>query len=160
MDSEIYLETMTDAQFEAYAKHTCASYARTSPNYRDVPFELALPEVEKQFRGRLPEGPRTKDAFLLAILLREGEQNRQIGFFDIGRTKLHSEKAYIWNVELDSTVRGRGFGKRALALAEEFLRQKGIKRVGLNVFAENTVARALYEAAGFTVTQMNMEKEI
>ena len=154
------LETMTEAQFSAYAEYTCENYARTSPHYRDIPLERSLPEVKRDFMKRLHAGPATPGFFLLAVLLREEGNEKQIGFFDIGRNSADPKKAYIWNVELDASVRGRGFGKRALALAEDYLRARDITRVGLNVFADNSVARKLYDSAGFKVTQMNMEKKL
>jgi len=160
MSDEIYLAPMTEAQFAIYAAYTCENYARTSPNYRDVPLESALSEVREAFTNRLPDGPRTADYFLLTIFLREGGGDRQIGFFDIGRTKRDLTKAYSWNVVLDAGFRGKGYGKRALNQAEELLRKQGITRVGLNVFSDNVAARALYEQSGFKVTQMNMEKSI
>jgi len=155
---DLRLETMTAEQYAAYAAYACENYARTSPHYRDIPLERSLPEVKRDFAKRLHAGAATPGFFLLAILLRENGTERQIGFFDIGRISPDPTRAYIWNVELDASVRGRGFGKRALSLAEDYLRARDITRVGLNVFADNAVARKLYEGAGFAVTQMNMEK--
>lgn len=160
MSENLRLAPMTEAQFAAYVGHACEDYARTSPHYRDLPLERSLPEVREQFEKRLPQGAATPGFFLLTILLAENGAERPIGFFDIGRTTADPAKAYIWNIELDASVRGRGLGKAALAAAEDFLRAQGIRKVGLNVFADNTVARKLYDQAGYAITQMNMEKKL
>jgi ribosomal protein S18 acetylase RimI-like enzyme len=151
---------MTDAQFAAYAAVSSDDYARASPNYRDWELADAIADARKSFDRRLHAGPRTPGAYLLAILLTEGGVERQIGYFDIGETPLGSKNVYIWNVALDESVRGRGYGKAAMTLALEYLRGCGYAKVGLNVFAENAVARKIYADAGFVVTQLNMEKKL
>ncbi len=151
---------MTDGQFAAYAVATCEDYARTSPHYRDRPFAEADADVRAGFAKRLPEGPRTPGTYLLAILLSEGGAERQIGYLDIAENPLGSKSTYIYNIGLNEDVRGRGYGKSALALTEVFLRDRGYTKIGLNVFAGNAIARKIYDDAGFTITQMNMEKKL
>lgn len=154
------LRPMTEAEFAAYAEASCADYARNSPHYRDRPLDETLPKVRAEFARRLPEGRATKGFLLLSVTLVEGGSERAVGSCEIGESPAGSRTVYIWNFVLDASVRGRGHGKRAFALVLERLRALGYAKVGLNVFADNAVARKIYEEAGFTVTQMNMERRL
>jgi RimJ/RimL family protein N-acetyltransferase len=154
------LDPMTDTQFASYVEATCADYARTSPHYRDRPLPEALAEVRESFENRLPRGRSTPGSHFLAVILTDESGEHQVGHFEIGETPTGSKKVYIWSVAIDPEVRGRGLGKAAVRLALEYLRAQGYAKVGLNVFADNAVARKIYDDAGFVTTQMNMEKKL
>jgi RimJ/RimL family protein N-acetyltransferase len=59
----------------------------------------------------------------------------------------------IGRVGLAPELRGRGLGSQLARLATglAFSRDQGVHRVELHVYATNTVARAAYERAGFTL---------
>jgi ribosomal protein S18 acetylase RimI-like enzyme len=52
-------------------------------------------------------------------------------------------------VIVDPAQRGRGFGGILVGLAIESARLLGVRRIALNVIADNTPAIATYERAGF-----------
>jgi len=54
---------------------------------------------------------------------------------------------------LDESSRGQGLGKRLLATAIEHCRDKGFDAIHLHTFAGLDAARALYEDAGFSLTE-------
>jgi RimJ/RimL family protein N-acetyltransferase len=56
--------------------------------------------------------------------------------------------------------RGKGYGKKARLLIEEKARELGLESLGLHVFAENKVARNLYESVGYEVSSLNMTKKL
>jgi ribosomal protein S18 acetylase RimI-like enzyme len=68
--------------------------------------------------------------------------------------------AWLYYVEIDEDLRGRGYGKAAMAIAERDAAEHGADRLGLNVFGGNTVARRLYESAGYRPTAINMVKHL
>ncbi len=160
MSSVLRLATMTDTQFTEYAAWTCEDYARTSPNFRDRPFEESFAEVKESFAKRLPEGPKTPGTFLLAVLVTAGAAEEQIGYLDIAENPRGSKSVYIFNIGLYDSARGKGFGKRALDAAEAYLKERGYTKIGLNVFADNEPAKKLYADAGYAPTQFNMVKKI
>ena len=43
---------------------------------------------------------------------------------------------------------------------EEYVRGLGASTMALNVFAQNDVARSLYDKLGYLVTNVNMQKEL
>jgi len=66
----------------------------------------------------------------------------------------------VYDIEIDPEHRGRGLGRDTMLLAEEEARLRGRRRIKLNVFARNTVARALYRSLGFEEMAVQMAKEV
>jgi ribosomal protein S18 acetylase RimI-like enzyme len=66
----------------------------------------------------------------------------------------------VWAIEIEVAARGHGLGRQTLRLAEEFARQGGATKLDLNVFGNNTVARGLYESAGYRISTIHMSKEL
>ncbi|MCU1488999.1 MAG: yycN [Acidimicrobiaceae bacterium] len=56
---------------------------------------------------------------------------------------------WVYFVEIDEGRRGRGLGRAAMALAEALVLGNDGTELRLNVFANNTVARALYDSVGY-----------
>ena len=56
--------------------------------------------------------------------------------------------------------RGKGYGRALLRAAERETARHGVRTIGLNVFGPNTVARNLYESAGYEVASLQMHKEL
>jgi GNAT superfamily N-acetyltransferase len=67
---------------------------------------------------------------------------------------------WIWDVFIDESHRGLGFGREAMLLAEEEARRRGLSRVELNVFGGNEVARNLYRALEYDEVSVWMGKEL
>ena len=65
-------------------------------------------------------------------------------------SKLVEDNSYfICAMALFPEHRGRHIGTRLLALAEEHARDKGLRKVSLIVFGQNTDARRLYDRTGY-----------
>lgn len=56
---------------------------------------------------------------------------------------------YIVDMAVFPEYRGRGFGKQLLALAENDARDRGLEKISLIVFEQNSGAKQLYERSGF-----------
>jgi RimJ/RimL family protein N-acetyltransferase len=69
-------------------------------------------------------------------------------------------QAWLFEIVLDEEVRGRGLGREALRLAEAEARSRGMRRIELNVFGGNEVARSLYLSAGYAETSVRMAKPL
>lgn len=67
---------------------------------------------------------------------------------------------WIWGILIEDEFRGRGFGKSAMLLAENYARSQGAATLGLNVFGFNTTARQLYESVGYETTSLKMRKTL
>lgn len=64
--------------------------------------------------------------------------------------QLAADEAEILNVGVVPAARRQGLGRALLAGAEDLARALGTQRIFLEVATDNTPARALYAAAGYT----------
>jgi GNAT superfamily N-acetyltransferase len=67
---------------------------------------------------------------------------------------------FIFDIEIVKDLRGRGLGRAAMEAAEEWTRERGGRRVALNVFGPNLTARSLYDSLGYEVLSTSMFKDI
>lgn len=67
---------------------------------------------------------------------------------------------WIYDIAIDEGARGRGFGRQTMLLAEDAVRERGGRSVGLNVFGDNTTARNLYDSLGYEPTSIQMRKPL
>ena len=64
---------------------------------------------------------------------------------------------YVCGVALFPEFRGAGIGKQLMQMAEDNCRQRGLNKLSLIVFEQNTGAKRLYDSLGYTVV---MEEEV
>jgi len=62
-------------------------------------------------------------------------------------------------VAIEEEFRGRGLGRATMLAAESYVATNGGRRLALNVFGYNTVARALYDSLDYEVVAIAMRKE-
>jgi GNAT superfamily N-acetyltransferase len=68
--------------------------------------------------------------------------------------------AWLYEIMLDASLRGRGLGREALSLAEGEARWRGMTRIDLNVLGGNRVARSLYASEGYAESSLHMGKPL
>jgi GNAT superfamily N-acetyltransferase len=68
--------------------------------------------------------------------------------------------AWVWNIEIVESERGKGLGRATMLAAESAARDEGYTDLALNVFGFNTVARSLYESMGYQTTSLQMRKPL
>ncbi|MFI6850340.1 GNAT family N-acetyltransferase [Kitasatospora sp. NPDC050467] len=67
---------------------------------------------------------------------------------------------WVWDIAIDADERGRGFGRMAMVLGEEYARAQGAHTLGLSVFGFNTGARGLYESLGYETASVKTLKRL
>lgn len=67
---------------------------------------------------------------------------------------------WVWDIAIDADKRGRGLGRPAMLLGEEYARARGAHTLGLSVAGFNTGARGLYESLGYETTSVKMRKKL
>ena len=78
-----------------------------------------------------------------------------VGYLWIGPDTSDDPGAWwVWDIEIDADKYGRGFGRNAMLLGEEYARSHGAHTLGLNVFGSNLRARILYESLGYVSAKM------
>ncbi len=84
-----------------------------------------------------------------------------VGYVWIGPDATDDSGAWrVWSVVIDDDKYGRGFGRAAMHLAEEYAREQGATSIGLQVFGDNTSARVLYESLGYVAASLTMRKTL
>ena len=66
-----------------------------------------------------------------------------------------SHHLYIQQISVNENQRGNGVGKYLLNIVLKFANEKSIKRIGLDYWVKNAVAKSVYEQLGF-----ELEREI
>lgn len=124
--------------------------------------EWARTEAEQRSReevdGLLPGGLSTPDQYLMEILTDEGTEAGAV-WFGVRRTPT-GDAGFIHWLEVFAQFRGRGYGKEALSEVEEILSEKGVHRLGVNVFANEPAAVALYQHTGYQTVSCLFEKPL
>ena len=84
-----------------------------------------------------------------------------VGYLWIGPDTSGDESSWwIWDVLVEPDQRGRGLGREAMRLGEEYARAQGAHSIGLHVFGFNTAAHRLYESLGYETTSIRMRKRL
>jgi len=88
-----------------------------------------------------------------ALLVAESDDGDRQGFVYLEPTHdyfTREEHGHVGILAVAERAGGQGVGGALLRASEEWARQRGYRRLTLNVFAGNRDARAVYEHLGFT----------
>lgn len=146
---------MTEEQYGRYRDGAEAEYARSIAASGAMPLAEAEAKARADYQRLLPAGLRTPGHRLWTVY---------DGDVEVGMLWLHTEQksdgrhAFIYNVEVREELRRRGYGRGIMQAVDRWCREEGVVAVGLNVFGQNTGARALYEETGYEVVSVQMRK--
>lgn len=151
------LQAMTPERFVSWNEHQITAFAQDKIDAGNWPEEGAIERSAKENAELLPLGLDTPGHDLFAATV----DGREVGtlwlFTD---PKLSPPETFIYDIEVEPTERGRGFGRELLEAAEGWCADHSIGMLRLHVFGFNEVAIGLYESAGFETTNINMAKQI
>ena len=153
----VTVRSMTPAEFETWAEHTIAGYARDLAESDGRSLEDALALAREQFPQLLPDGLSTAGVWLLKVFDSDGID---VGSLWIGRHRDRDDVAFVYDIEIAEAHRGRGLGRAAMRAAEGVVAAAGIIEIGLNVFGFNERARRLYDSLGYRVVRTEMSKAL
>jgi len=112
----------------------------------------AIAAMERRYFGRHAFGP----GMLLYLLLNAGEgfqvaeaEGEVVGYIVVRRESVRRGRAELPTFAVREDVRDRGIGSALLVQALEHLSRLGVRRVVLQVSAQNHAAQRLYERFGF-----------
>ena len=150
---------MRPDELDPYIEATREEFGREQVRAGNWREEDAPELAEQTFRGILPEGLESPGQHLLTIEEEEGGESAGILWFE--ERKLTGRAiAWIYDIRIHEAHRRRGYGGLALEALEERARALGLSTIALHVFGHNTGARALYEKAGYDITQMMMARTL
>ncbi len=153
----IVLEPMTETEFRLYRQRLIREYAAEKVRAGNWSAEESLSRSEQETDQLLPDGLKTKEHYLFSIRDTVLPQSVGILWFAV----VHSgskPSAFVYDIEIEEALRGKGYGTQALKALEERVKLLGIDKIRLHVFGFNYAARALYEKLGYAITNINMEK--
>jgi len=157
MTSAVRLVPMDATTYEDFRARLVREYAADKVAAGNWPAEGSLERSEIEMRELLTGGLETDGHWLWTI---EDETGRDVGNLWVGPHSTDRESVYILDIEVRPEVRGRGMGRAALDALEAWARDAGYRRIGLQVFGSNDVARRLYTRAGYVETNVLMEKHL
>ena len=95
----------------------------------------------KEAKGYLANKDGNEDYFLIL------DKNESIGFLN---TTIKDKKAFF-DIGLIKEYRGKGYGKKLLETAIQFLNEKQVEEICLTVIEKNSIAYEMYKKRGFNV---------
>lgn len=155
----VSVRPMSVEEFESFRTHTIVEYAAVNVANGHWTSEDSIDKSTQAISTLLPNGLSTEHTLLLTALNQDGIE---IGYLWIGlqRTSNPADGAWIYDIELYEEFRGKGYGRQLLAEAERQTKSYGVKKLGLNVFGSNKIARNLYESTGYEITSQQMSKAL
>lgn len=150
------LHKMTPADFNAWSVLNKRDYAADKMKANRLTEAEANEIAERDFGRLLPDGLDSADNYLFTV---QDDELGRVGYLWFGaRGAADNRKAYIYDIVIDETHRGKGFGKRTMGLVEDEVKKLGISEIGLHVFGFNTAAIRLYKSLGYETTDLMMAK--
>jgi RimJ/RimL family protein N-acetyltransferase len=153
------LRPMTQAEYDAWLDEEIKGYAQDKVDAGTWLAEEALERSAESFRSLLPAGLASPDQYLFTM--EDEAAGRSVGTIWLGKTAREGKsKAFIYDIVVDETERGKGYGKQAMLLIEDEARKLGLTEIGLHVFGHNAIARDLYLKVGYEITDYVMSKSL
>lgn len=140
---------MTDAEREAALEQEVVEYADAKARAGIWPRGEALARSREEIRGLVGTRPADRGHEFFVGL---DAARRRIGWIWLGpvpSSDASLDTRWLYQIVVDATRRGQGFGRGLLRAAEERVLETGGTDLALNVFRWNAVAVALYASAGY-----------
>jgi len=155
-DSAPVVRRLREDEYDAFIERAMAFYVDDMVR-AGIERDVAQAKADKDLPQLLPDGLATPDHFMYAIE-HDGRFAGYLWLCDRDGELGHS--LFVYAVEIDDELRGRGLGRAAMVFAEEEAQRLGIAKVALNVFGGNAAARHLYLSLGYEETAVHMEKRV
>jgi ribosomal protein S18 acetylase RimI-like enzyme len=149
---------MTPDEFADYLGWVVGDYARELERNGKAIGEAAMVASRASFDGLLPDGVATAGQTLL--IAEDPESGRRIGLLWFGPSTDDASTAWIYDITVDEDRRAQGWGRAIMRAFEAEARARGYASAGLNVYADNTVARRLYASLGYAETARQLHKNL
>ena len=156
--ASVRLEKFSQAELDLYCIKAIRQYAEAVGKAKDMNAEEALKFSELSFDKILPtRSVDTPDQYLFKIM--DGDMRIGILNFKINRDK-EKPYAFLWDIEIDSQHRGKGYGELSMLALEEKAKELGLTSIWLNVFGYNAPAINLYKKLGYKESAITMIKQL
>lgn len=141
---------MTAAEWPAWTAQLDLGYVEQMVEMGGMSPDAAQAKADADRRVLLTDGQRAAGhLFLVAESGGRRVATLWLGLRDDGGDDGDGDLVWVYDIEVDADVRGQGYGRAVMELAESEARALGHDRLGLHVFARNVVAIALYTSMGY-----------
>lgn len=155
----IQLVPLTEDEFATFGAEAVVEHAQDNVKAGKWTMDEALAQSREEFARLLPQGLRTPGHRLFGV--HEAAQGDLVGYLWFAVSGEGAARgAYLYNVQVRSACRGRGYAKAALDHFEALAAADGATHVRLHVFSFNSPAQALYRSQGYWITGLNMHKKL
>ena len=153
------LGPMVPADFQAFAARSVAGYVRDIARTYGLPEAVAFTSASADFNELLPQGLKTDGHCFYRLC---GDDDVEVGnlWISVVEDEPLPAKLFIYDLEIHQAFRRQGMGLQALNAVESWAIERGIRRLELNVFADNAAARKLYETSGMAVREITLSKDL
>jgi ribosomal protein S18 acetylase RimI-like enzyme len=157
VSDELRLRPATQAEFDEWLPRQEAGYAEMIIASGSMPPAEARAKARQDTHRIWSAGLGTPGQLVFRVLAAE----EPVGWLWLGVPGPDdAAMAWVYDVEVDESHRGRGYGREAMLLAEREALARGMTSIGLNVHGQNRVAISLYDSLGYTVTAQQMKKPL
>lgn len=147
----VVLRDMRVDECPAYLAYFLPDYAAEIGATFGLDAAAARARAEAEIQRDLPQGPETPGQRLLCI----DHQGALAGYLWL---RPEASGAFILDFHILPALQRRGLARKALAALQAELAAAGGSQIRLRVAPGNARAQAVYAAAGFHVTGLNMAK--
>jgi ribosomal protein S18 acetylase RimI-like enzyme len=147
----VRLRPLREDELDDWVSRSREGYAREMIEHGGFPEAEAREKARDDFATYL--GTAGSDVFTLE----DDSNGEHVG--ELWLVERHGALAVL-DVYVAEGLRGRGYGRAAMLLAEDEARRRGFERIILNVFAGNAIARSLYESLGYQERSISMAKSL
>jgi len=156
-DVTLTLRSMTDTEYAAFLGRLLPSYAADIAEAKGLSAEAARADASKQLDELLADGTNTSGQLLYTAV----DDDEAVGVLWLSTAAPSGTPAgWVYDIEVDESQRGKGYGRQIMLLAEQECRRHGLGSLRLHVFGSNLVARQLYESLGYEITSQTMAKRL
>jgi GNAT superfamily N-acetyltransferase len=156
---EVALRPMSAEEYRAYVAWAVPDYAEEIRRNTGIEPDDALRTARRGFDDILPEGRTTEGHRMLVA--EDAASGEHVGILWIARQQRQGVRAaWVYDIFVEEPLRGQGYGRRLMELAEEQARELGVQRLELNVFGDNERARRLYGSLGYKEMSRQLYKEL
>jgi ribosomal protein S18 acetylase RimI-like enzyme len=151
---------MTWDEFDPWSSRSIRGAAAQQVAAGLLPEHEATARAEQMFASLLPQGLATPLHVLRTVRRAEAPET-VVGHLWMRVRPLSDEvEGYVFDVEIDPGLRGRGLGHATIQAAEQLARGLDASVVRLNVFGHNTAALRLYDSLRYAVTSTAMTSRL
>ena len=153
----IRLRPLVDEEVAPLVAAARADYERAIVN-AGLSAEEAHTKAERDFEGLVQDGRPVAGQELFVI--EDTETGASVGRAWLGERFAGQRIGFLYDIEIDERLRGRGLGREAMLLVEEEARRRGFVEIRLNVFGGNETAQSLYRSLQYVEFTIGMRKRL